>query len=277
MPARTEPGCEAKIIGGTLIFFLLNAALLALASSALAAEPQHIFILPMELETDRGAANGDATLLRLMPAYNWDIHEDWQIVNLDLVLLANAPGGIPGQPGNPEPIPGDRATGLSDWIHASFFNPIRDSGPVIGFGFLAGIPTATDPALGSGKWSIGPALRFAWQSDSWRLAAFGGQRWSFAGKSNRADINQLLIRGTVLYDPPGDWFLVSMPIITANWNAPSDNRWLVPLGGGVGYKFRLGGDGPQWRVSLQAYGNAVRPDGAPTWSARLALTAVIRY
>ena len=66
-------------------------------------------VLPTELETDRGADNGDATLLRLMPAYNWAINEDWQIVNLDMILLANAPGGVPGQPGNPEPIADGRA------------------------------------------------------------------------------------------------------------------------------------------------------------------------
>jgi len=234
---------------------------------------ERYFILPMEMETDRGAANGDATLLRLMPAYNWQINEDWQVVNLDLILLADAPGGRPGSPGNPEPIPGGRATGLSDWIHASFFSPLRDGNLVVGAGFLASIPTATDPALGSGKWAAGPALRFSWQSDNWRIGAFGGQRWSFAGKSDRADISQLMIRGTVFYDPPGNWFLVSAPIITANWNAERGERWLVPLGGGLGRKFTL--VDRQWRASLQFYGNVAKPAGAPDWSLRLALTAVI--
>ena len=56
---------------------------------------ERYLVLPMEMETDRGAANGDATLLRVMPAYNWNINEDWQVVNLDLILLANAPGGRP--------------------------------------------------------------------------------------------------------------------------------------------------------------------------------------
>jgi len=227
----------------------------------------------MELETDGGAANGDATLLRVMPAYNWRINEDWQIANLDLILLADAPGGRPGSAENPEPVPGPRATGLSDWIHASFFNPIRESGIVVGFGFIASIPTATDPALGSGKWAIGPALRVNWRNDTWNIGAFGGQRWSFAGKEDRFDISQLMIRGTFIYQPEGDWFLVSAPIVTANWNSDRDNRWLIPLGGGIGRKFRLGGN--QWRASVQFYGNVVKPTGSPDWSARVALTAVI--
>ena len=234
---------------------------------------ERYLVLPMEMDTDRGADNGDATLLRVMPAYSWKINEDWQVVNLDLILLANAPGGRPGSPSNPEPIPGGRARGLSDWLHASFFSPLKHGNLVLGAGFLLSVPTATDPALGSGKWAAGPALRFSWTANHWRIGAFGGQRWSFAGKSNRADISQLMVRGTILYEPPGNWFLVSTPIITANWNAASGERWLVPVGGGIGRKFNLAGR--QWRASVQFYGNAVQPEGAPDWSARLAVTAVI--
>jgi hypothetical protein len=257
------------------LFLVILGMKTALAGEASA--PQRYFVLPMELETDGGAANGDATLLRFMPSYNWGVGENWQILNVDMILLADAPGGVPGRPGNPEPepepVPGDRARGLSDWIHASFFNPIRESGPVVGVGFLASAPTATDPALGSGRWGIGPALRFAWNSDSWRVGAFGGQRWSFGGNEDRADFSQLLIRGTVLYEPEGPWFFVSAPIITANWKASRGDRWLVPLGGGIGRKF--GPRGRQWRASVQFYGNAARPEGAPAWSARLGLTAVL--
>ena len=163
---------------------------------------------------------------------------------------------------------------MSDWIHASFFNTIRDDdGPVFGAGFMASVPTATDPALGSGKWAIGPALRALYRKGPWIVGGFGGQRWSVAGKSNRADISQLMIRGTFRRQLPKKWFLVSSPIITANWNAAAGNRWLVPLGGGVGRGFRLGGN--LWAISVQGYRNIIRPTGAPTWSARMAIMAAI--
>jgi hypothetical protein len=251
--------------------WLLPVLLLGISSPLSGAE--RYFILPMEMETDRGAANGDATLLRLMPAYNWKINEDWQVVNVDLILLANAPGGRPGSPGNPDPIPGGRARGLSDWIHASFFSPIASKKTTVGVGFLASVPTATDDALGSGKWAIGPALRVNFIEGNWNLGAFGGQRWSYAGDSNRADISQLMVRGTIIYDPPGNWFFVSAPIVTANWNAERGDRWLIPVGGGIGRKFNLADR--QWRMSAQFYGNAVRPEGAPSWTFRFAVTAVI--
>ncbi|MFT5729536.1 MAG: hypothetical protein ACI8PB_003707 [Desulforhopalus sp.] len=33
------------------------------------------------------------------------------------------------------------------------------------------------------------------------------------------------------------WYLTSAPIITANWEADSDNRWTVPFGGDSGKSF----------------------------------------
>jgi hypothetical protein len=61
----------------------------------------------------------------------------------------------------------------------------------------------------------------------------------------------MLIQPFVNYNLPAGWFLVSAPIITANWAASSDDQWLVPIGGGVGRAFKIG---PQpVNVGLQAY------------------------
>jgi hypothetical protein len=44
------------------------------------------------------------------------------------------------------------------------------------------------------------------------------------------------------------------PIITANWTAPSGERWTLPLGGGFGKTFQLGEQHMQVMTAL--YGNA---------------------
>jgi hypothetical protein len=36
------------------------------------------------------------------------------------------------------------------------------------------------------------------------------------------------------------WYLGTAPIITADWKAPKGDRWVVPVGGGVGRICRLG-------------------------------------
>ena len=47
-----------------------------------------------------------------------------------------------------------------------------------------------------------------------------------------------MIQPFVNYNMADGWYLVSAPIITANWEADSDDRWTVPLGGGFGKIFK---------------------------------------
>lgn len=230
------------------------------------------FALPIEIDADNGATNGDATIFRLMPLYGRHSKDNWKIVHLDLLTFADTPGGIPGQPGNPDPEPGDRVFGFGDWVHASFYTPPSAGNPIWGVGALVSIPTATDTTLGTGKWSAGPAFRFAYKTGHWNLGFFGGQMWSFAGSDKRNSVSQLMIRGTVRRALPNDWYFVSAPIITANWNR-SENKWLVPLGGGFGKVIRIGAN--PWAFSLQGYYNVIKPDAAPDWSVRLSVIAAI--
>jgi len=52
--------------------------------------------------------------------------------------------------------------------------------------------------------------------------------------------------------------LTSAPIITANWEADSDNRWIVPFGGGAGKIFKIGNQ--PVNAQLSAYYNVETPD-----------------
>jgi len=59
---------------------------------------------------------------------------------------------------------------------------------------------------------------------------------------------------------------VSAPIITANWEASSGDKWTVPVGGGVGKLFRL--DKLPINTQLPAFYNVERPDLAADWQLR---------
>lgn len=111
------------------------------------------------------------------------------------------------------------------------------------------VPSATDDALGSDKWALGPAVRITYRGDFWTIGAVAGQRWSLGA----------------------GWFFISAPIINANWNSSSGNSWLVPVGGGIGKTLQVGRR--EWAASVQAYTNVIKPDGAPDWSLRFALVA----
>jgi hypothetical protein len=259
--------------------FSLLAAIVVLSASDLFAEESEsasqsaadsFFALPVELEVDSGAANGDATLLRISPLYGKPSTNNWKAIHLTMLTIADAPGGVPGQPGNPDPVPGEQVFGLGDLTHASFFTPPSSGKIVWGYGPMVSIPIASDSNLGSGKWAAGPAFRFVYRSGPWNLGMFGGQIWSFAGSSNRGDISQLIVRGAIRRELPNDWYFVSAPIITANWKA-AGQKWLLPLGGGFGKVIRV--HSKPWALSLQGYYNVVKPDGAPNWSVRLSVIA----
>lgn len=74
----------------------------------------------------------------------------------------------------------------------------------------------------------------------------------------------LLLQPFVNYNLPGGWYLVSAPIITADWTAASGNRWNVPIGGGFGKIFRIGSQ--PMNASLQAFDYPIRTSLAPSWA-----------
>ncbi|MHC4691402.1 MAG: hypothetical protein ACYS67_01580 [Planctomycetota bacterium] len=54
------------------------------------------------------------------------------------------------------------------------------------------------------------------------------------------------------------------PVITANWSeGDSDNRWTIPIGGGVGRVFRVGKQ--PVNASLRAYHNIESPRSGSDW------------
>ncbi|HJZ76036.1 MAG TPA: hypothetical protein VKE51_30080, partial [Vicinamibacterales bacterium] len=46
--------------------------------------------------------------------------------------------------------------------------------------------------------------------------------------------DQMLVQPFINYNMAGGWYFVSSPIITADWKTDNDQRWTVPLGGGLG-------------------------------------------
>ena len=148
----------------------------------------------------------------------------------------------------------DSAFGLGDINPTFFLSPAKPGTLIWGVGPTFTLPTATDSQLGTGKWSMGPAGVALTIQGPWVLGALANQQWSFAGWGDQ-DVSQLLIQPFVNYNLPDGWYLVSAPIITANWEASSGNTWTVPLGGGAGSCSR-------WANSRST--PSCRP--LPTWS-----------
>ena len=76
-------------------------------------------------------------------------------------------------------------------------------------------------------------------------------RW----ESNRRIRSPLL---SVSCDLPKGWYLTTSPLITADWEASDDNRWTLPIGGGIGRIFKIGRQ--PINANLTAYYNVLTPD-----------------
>ena len=236
--------------------------------------PRRDFALPVEFDFDYGAKNGNAVISRYLPLVALSLGEKWRLISLTLAVVADAPGGVPGRPGNPEPVLGEQVFGLGDLTEAVFFTPPNRSNKFVwGFGPAFAFPIATDTALGSGKWSAGPAFRIAYRPGAWSLGAVLVNLASFAGDSERGDVHQLLVRGLVRRQLGGGWYFTYNPIITSNWNASSDQRWLIPIGGGVGKRFNFGSH--VFALSAHTYFNVIKPEGAPDGLFRIDLVLPI--
>lgn len=88
--------------------------------------------------------------------------------------------------------------------------------------------------------------------------------WSIAGDASRADVSLLTIQPVLSYILRNGWYLTSGPIITANMMITDGEKWLLPLGGGIGKVFGLWGQ--RMNLSLQSYWNALHPETAGDWS-----------
>jgi hypothetical protein len=216
--------------------------------------------LPFQNNTFFGVGPDDdtANVLNIQPVIPINLGPV-NLINRTIVPLIYLPDVTAGLLELPKGVSGGSTFGFGDINHSVYFSP-ADSGPVIwGIGPSISFPSATDEKLGAEKWSAGLSAVALVTPGPWVVGALVRQRWSIAGDDDRQDVSQMLIQPFVNYNLPEGWFLVSAPIITANWEADSDYTWLVPLGGG-GRVFKIG---PQLvNATLQAYYNVEQRSSA---------------
>lgn len=215
-----------------------------------------------------GPDDDTANVLNIQPVIPFRIG-NWNVINRTIAPMIYLPDVTEGLPELPRGVNDGSTFGLGD-INTSFYFSPAEPGPVIwGVGPSLTLPTATDSHIGSEKWSAGPAAVVLAQPGPWVVGGLVRQLWSLAGDSDRNNVSQLLIQPFVNYNFRDGWYAVSAPVITANWEADSDDRWTVPVGGGFGRIFRIGGQAINAQV--QSFYNVESPQFGPDWSIRLQL------
>lgn len=161
--------------------------------------------------------------------------------------------------------------GIGDIQLQTYFVP-KEFAPLPGGGFTWGVgpvlqaDSATDPRLGTGKWAAGVGGVLFFAIKPFTYGALLNNIWSFAGDGNRANVNLMTLQPFINYNMKGGWYLVSSPVMTANWEATNENRFTIPLGGGFGRIFNVGKQ--PINAQIQAFSYADKPAGGPDWTLR---------
>jgi hypothetical protein len=206
-----------------------------------------------------GPLEGNQNILNIQPVIPIEISPDWNIITRTIIPIVSQPALSPGD---------SRINGIGPTQISAFLSPADPKGGLIwGVGAVTQVPTATNDALGSSRWGLGPTfvvLRLS-QGNPWVYGFLVNNIWS-VGHGSGGPYNNFLIQPFLNYNLESGTYLTSSPVITANFNASSGNVWTIPAGGGVGRIFKFG----KLPVNMQigAYYNVGRPEFAANWTVR---------
>jgi hypothetical protein len=224
----------------------------------------NIVSLPFQNNTDFGIGEYDRTknTLNIQPVLPFGLGKSVNLIARTIIPVISQPIGE-----------SETTTGLGDIALSMFFTAANPGKLIWGIGPAFGFPTATDDVLGTSKWTVGPSVLVIIQPEGWTVGTLLQNTWSYAGDENRGDVNLFYSQIFIVKNLPNGWYLNTAPIITANWNASTGNKWTVPIGIGGGKLIRAG----KLPINIQVgyYNYVVKPDGGPKWQLRTQIQFIL--
>ncbi|WP_276391251.1 hypothetical protein [Eudoraea chungangensis] len=217
-----------------------------------------MYSLPFQNNTtfNVGPENRTQNVLNIQPVIPVSLSEGINLINRIILPVITQPYGEDGI---------SSSTGIGDISYTAWLSPTRASKITWGVGPAFQIPTASRDIYGSGEFGLGPSVVALTTIDKWVAGVVVNNVWTFGDVGE----NKFLFQYFVNYNLPKAWYIVSAPILTANWKADNGQQWIVPFGGGGGKVFKIGK--LPINANAQMYYNAVKPDGWGDWQMRLQL------
>ena len=178
--------------------------------------------------------------LNIQPVVPIMLSQNWNLIARTIFPVINQPSFAP--PSVCASALGCGSTfGIGDTQEQLYFAPKTKPGQFIwGVGPIFQIPTGSpQDVLGTGKWGAGIDLVGLITPGRWVMGALVTQLWPFAGKSTFPNYSNFLVQPFINYNIGHGWALTTAPSISANWIV-AQNKWAVPVGGGVANTFKAG-------------------------------------
>ena len=196
-------------------------------------------------------------ILNIQPVIPISINDDWNVITRTILPVISQPAPLD-----------DRTNGIGDTVFTAFLSPANPGKWIWGAGPVVQLPTNNDKYLGNDNWGAGASgvVLHLEKGSPWVYGVLVNNIWSLSDEKQGDSYSNGLIQPFLNYNFEGGLYLTSAPIATVDWQADSGDKWVVPIGGGVGKIFHLGK--LPINTSLQAYNNVVSPQYGADWQIR---------
>lgn len=219
--------------------------------------------VPLQYNYDENIGpNGDGskTVLNVQPVTPFSLNDDWNLIVRTIVPLIDQ---------QDIPVKGEDKSGLGDITQSFFFSPKEPVGGwIVAVGPVGLYPSASDDALGSEKWGVGPTVLALQQAGPWTYGLLANHIESVAGEDERADISATFVQPFLSYITKTKTTLGVNTESTYDWE---NDQWTVPVNATVSQLLKVG---PQiLQLSLGArYWAEHGENGPEDWGVRAAVT-----
>lgn len=210
--------------------------------------------VPFQINRDRGFGadrDGWRTTLNIQPVYPIRLSDDWTLISRTIVPVIQQKNVVPGS----------SQTGLGDILQSFFLSPAgagSDGGLIWGAGVAFGLPTASEDALGTGKWTIGPTVAALRIDGAFTYGALLNHLWSVGGDRDRANVNQSFVQPFLSYTSPAAVTLTASAEALYDWEREA---LAVPVNLTAARLVRIGGQPVSLQAGLRYW--AKSPEGGP--------------
>lgn len=225
--------------------------------TALAKESQNpvanLISVPFQFNFFTGGALGDRTLynLNFQPVLPLKLTGDVTLIARTIVPILDMPIA------DPDTGEDARESGLGDIQQQYFLTPASSGRLTWGLGPILSYPVATNDLVRTGDWGAGPTGVLVVNAGNFLIGVLATQLWTYAGDDEGPNLNQLTLQPFINFNLPDGWAISTAPLITANWSAPSDQTWTIPLGLGFSKVTAIGRQ--MTSLGLQFYENVEYP------------------
>ncbi len=149
----------------------------------------------------------------------------------------------------------------------------KETGILSLFGIFGSLPTASDDAVGSEQWRLGPEVALGLIKEWGVIGTLITHNWDVGGSNNNFSVTTL--QYFYALGLGNGWQLAAGPTISYDWEADSDNDWSIPVGVGIAKTTKVGNT--PLKLALEVHNYLEQPDSfGPDWLVKLKVTPVIK-